>query len=111
MLIITAIFLFLAIAAIVLLLSTGHIIDYSWYYVIPVISALIIGPILTALQWLFPLSPIEARQQIQELTEREDNQKQTLLKNVEGLSPGVNISVYREKFGTPTFINHNEEKK
>ncbi len=59
LLIITALFLFLVIAAIVLLLSTGHIIDYSWYYVIPIICALIVGPMLTALQWLFPLIPIE----------------------------------------------------
>src|SRR2546423_6949555 len=58
LLIITVLFLFLVLGTIVLLLSTGHIIDYAWYYVIPVIFAIIVGPMLTALQWLFPLSPL-----------------------------------------------------
>src|SRR5713226_6875148 len=38
-------------------------------------------------------------------------QKRALSKKVGELTPGVNINVYRDKFGEPIFINPNEEKK
>lgn len=60
LLLISAISLLLGIGAVALILSTGHIIDYSWYYIIPVIFTAG-GLLLTALQWLFPLSPVEFR--------------------------------------------------
>lgn len=38
-------------------------------------------------------------------------QKQALLKSVATLVPGVNISLYRDTFGNPVFINPHAEKK
>jgi len=105
LLIITVLFLFLVIAAIVLLLSTGHIIDYFWYYIIPV-TVMVLSTLLTALQWLFPLSPIET----QELNKGIIDQKQELLRIVEGLSSGVNIGIYQDKFGKPIFTQQIKEK-
>lgn len=54
----TIFLLFFAICAIILLLSTGHIIDYSWYYITPVLTATV-SAMVTVLQWLTPLSPLE----------------------------------------------------
>src|SRR5689334_21574120 len=61
LLLISAISLLLGICTVALILSTGHIIDYSWYYIIPIFSGVFIGPLLTTLQWLFPFSPVESR--------------------------------------------------
>jgi hypothetical protein len=44
------------------------------------------------------------------LAEQVPNQKQTLIKDVEGLVPGVNISVYQDKFGKPMFTQSLTEK-
>jgi hypothetical protein len=108
LLIFIALFIFLTISVAVLLLSTGHIINYFWFYSIPAILA-VVGILVTALQWLFPLSPIEASQPSQELNEQVIDQKQELLKVVESLVPGVNVSVYQDKFGKPIFTQHLKE--
>jgi hypothetical protein len=49
LLVTSVIFLFIAICTIVLLLSTGHIIAYYWYYIIPVVLTSL-GPMFTFLQ-------------------------------------------------------------
>ena len=54
-----------------------------------------------------PLAPSDG---LVRLAERMLDQKQTLIKNVEGLVPGVNISVYQDKFGKPMFIQSLREK-
>ncbi len=58
MFLITVFFLFFAVCAIVFLLSTGHVIDYSWYYITPVLTASV-SAMVTILQWLVPLPALE----------------------------------------------------
>lgn len=58
MFLIAIFFLFFAVCAIVFLLSTGHVIDYSWYYITPVLTASV-SAMITVLQWIVPLPALE----------------------------------------------------
>lgn len=59
LLLISVISLLLGICTVALILSTGHIIDPAWSYIIPIVSGVFIGPLFTILPWLFPLSTVE----------------------------------------------------
>lgn len=87
-------------------LAKLFIVHLAQTYPLPVWSSLGLLAVLTLLAWLgsrekqtLPARPLSEQ-------DRSHRQKQIALDKVEKLVPGVDVSLYQDTFGKPTFINH-----